>query len=234
MRWLAFLFLLQTFEVASVKPSPPATGDTININLGTVRNNEVTLGNARLFDCIKFGWSLASDQQLEGPDWAKDKAIRFDVVAKGTPGATREQMLAMTRQLLTERFGLQMHAEQKKISHYVLSVGKGGSKLHEVDGNSTAPRQNFFGKIRNPAMTMQNLALILSRYTGDMVLDKTGLKGFYEVNLDWTPESAKPDTDTGPSLFTALPEQLGLRLERSKDAVEVWVIDSALKTPVAN
>jgi uncharacterized protein (TIGR03435 family) len=221
------------FDVASVKPSPPPAGDLININLGSARNGEVTLGNARLADCIKFAWTLASDAQLAGPDWIKDKAIRFDVVAKAPRATPRDSLLLMLRQLLKERFQLTMHTQQRKIPHYVLGLAKTGSKLHEVEPPQTATLSSRgMGLIQNPAMPMQTLALLLSRQTGDMVLDRTGLNGFYEVKLEWTPENSA--TETGPSLFTAVREQLGLQLENRKDPVNVYVVDSALKSPVAN
>src|SRR5450432_350289 len=74
-----------SFDVASLKPSPPASGDTININLGGIRNGEVTLGNASLVDCVKFAYGLVSNEQVAGPDWIKSKMVRFDVVAKSAP-----------------------------------------------------------------------------------------------------------------------------------------------------
>src|SRR6516162_2114700 len=98
------------FDVASLKPSPPPEGDTININLGRVRNGEVTLANATLTDCVKFAWELAGDEQVDGPDWIKGRtALRFDVIAKAPAATPRDQLLLMLRTLLKERFHLEMH-----------------------------------------------------------------------------------------------------------------------------
>src|SRR5436190_9911091 len=79
------------FEVAMVRPVDLSTlGDAISMNLGTVRREEVTFGNATLNDCIRFAYNMASDAQIAGPDWIKSKQFLYDVVAKGTPGASRE------------------------------------------------------------------------------------------------------------------------------------------------
>ena len=105
------------FEVASVKPVDLSKlGDAIFMNLGTVRREEVTFGNATLNDCIRFAYNMASDAQIAGPDWIKSKQFLYDVVAKGTPGASREQLQAMMQALLAERFKLVTHREQKEMS----------------------------------------------------------------------------------------------------------------------
>src|SRR3954453_6720087 len=72
----------QTFDVASLKPSAPPAGDLISINLGRIANGEVTLSNARLSDCLKFAFGFTTDEQIAGPDWIKNKEVRFDIIAK--------------------------------------------------------------------------------------------------------------------------------------------------------
>jgi uncharacterized protein (TIGR03435 family) len=227
-----------SFDVASLKPSPPATGDTININLGGIRNGELTLGNASLVDCVKFAYGLVSNEQVAGPDWIKSKMVRFDVVAKSAPTTPREQSLLMLRTLLTERFGLMTHTEKRSFAHYALIVGKGGSKLHEVEPDLNNSHMLYrLGSLTHNRISMQTLAMMLSRQMGELVLDETGLKGVYELKLEWTPEVAHATADlpeSGPTIFTALQEQLGLKLEGRKDAVDVLVIDHAEKTPIAN
>jgi len=227
-----------SFDVASLKPSPPPPGDTYNANLGSIRNGEVALTNATLVDCIKFAYGLVSDEQMDGPDWVKSKKVRFDVLAKAPPSTPRDQLLLMLRTLLNERFHLAMHAERRAFAHYALVVGKNGPKLHEVPRDpSTSHMAYRYGNLTHTQISMQTLALLLSRQTGEMVLDETGLKGVYELKLEWTPEPTRgiPDPpENGPSLFTAVQEQLGLKLEARKDAVEVLVIDHADQTPVEN
>src|SRR5579864_1012743 len=78
-----------SFDVASVKPSPPPEGDLYRANLGTAFHGEVLLTNATLSDCVKFAYGLSNDMQLEGPGWITDKSIRFDVQAKAPPDTPR-------------------------------------------------------------------------------------------------------------------------------------------------
>jgi uncharacterized protein (TIGR03435 family) len=228
-----------SFDVASLKPSPPPETDTININLGRIRNGEVTLGNATLTDCVKFAWELAGDEQVDGPDWIKGRgALRFDVIAKAAPSVPRDQLLLMLRTLLKERFHLEMHTEQRRFGHYALVVAKDGFKLKDAAAGPQAPPAVYaLGRLTRPEISMQTLALLLSRQTRELVLDQTGLKGFYQLDLRWTPESqpgAPEPPENGPSLFTALQQQAGLRLEGRKDGVEVLVIDRADRVPEGN
>jgi uncharacterized protein (TIGR03435 family) len=228
----AAAFAQPSFDVASVKPSAPVV-DLYNANLGTIRPGEVTLGNATLTDCIKFAYGLVSDDQVSGPDWIKSRGVRYDIIAKAPPSTPRDQLLMMLRGLLTERFHLAFHTEQRAFAHLALSVAKGGPKMKEVQFDTAAPRMSYrLGHIIHPQISMYTLALLLSRQTRTMVLDQTGLKGLFQIDLQWTPEGA--DTDTGPSLFTAIQQQLGLRLEGRKDPIDVMVVDGADRVPVEN
>lgn len=116
------------FEVATVKQSPPATGDSIVINLGTVQNGKVTLTNTTLSECVRFAYGLVSEDQISGPDWIKFREVRFDIVAQAPPNTPREQLLLMLQALLAERVKLAIHHEQKELSFLALTVGKNGSK----------------------------------------------------------------------------------------------------------
>jgi uncharacterized protein (TIGR03435 family) len=227
-----------SFDVASLKPSPPPPGNTYNANLGSIRNGEVALTNATLVDCIKFAYGLVSDEQMAGPDWVKSKSFRFDVLAKAPPATSRDQLLLMLRALLTERFHLAMHSERRAFPHYALMIGKSGPKLHEVPRDPSASHMLYrIGSLTHNQISMPTLALLLSRQMGELVLDETGLNAVYELKLEWTPEVSRnvPDPpEQGPSIFTALQEQLGLKLEARKDAVEVLVIDHADERPVEN
>lgn len=150
------------FEVATVKSSPPPEGDSININLGTVRNGQLTLTNATLSDCIRFAYGLVSDAQIAGPDWVKSKAVRFDIVAKVPPDTPRDQFPLMLRPLLAERLKLAFHYEPREMSFLALVVGKNGPKLQPAKAprlcragsrwpaGSAAPDVNATS--RNPAL----------------------------------------------------------------------------------
>src|SRR6185312_74695 len=90
----------QEFEVASVKPVDLSTlGDAISMNIGTVRHEEVTFGNATLNDCIRFAYGMGSDAQITGPDWIKSKQFLYDIAAKGRPDVSREQLQEMMQTL---------------------------------------------------------------------------------------------------------------------------------------
>ena len=228
-----------TFDVASLKPSPPVPlGQNYNANLGTARLGEVALTNTTLVECIKFAYGLASDEQVSGPDWTKSKEVRFDVLAKAPPSTPRDQLLLMLRSLLAERFHLAMHSQRRAFFHYALVVGKNGPKLHEVTPDPLNSRMTYrIGSITHSQISMPTLAMPLSRQMRELVLDQTGLKGVYELKLQWIPETTPGASDapeSGPTIFTAVQDQLGLKLEPRKDAVEVLVIDYADSVPVEN
>src|ERR1051325_3575066 len=99
------------FDVATVKRSPPPSGNTIDINLGAARNGKVTLGNATLADCIKFAYGLSAASQLTGPDWI-NSLPRFDIVGQAPPDTPRDRLLLMLQTLLADRVKLRIHKEQ--------------------------------------------------------------------------------------------------------------------------
>lgn len=223
------------FEVATVKSSPPLAGDRIDINLGRVLNGTVTFTNASLSDCLKFAYGIVSDEQLQGPDWIKSKQVRFDIVAKAQPGTPRDQLMLMVQALLSERLKLVLHREQKQLSYLALTVGKNGPGMKDSKGQGGNPSQR--GRIDAQQMTMPLLATLLSRFERQTVVDMTGLKGTYELQLVWSPDlgnQAGAEPASGPSLFAAVQEQLGLKLESRKGPLEVLVVDSAGKTPLEN
>jgi uncharacterized protein (TIGR03435 family) len=227
----------QSFEVASVKIAPVLNGDLYRNNLGAVQHDTVTFTNASLADCIRFAYGLTSDAQLAGPDWIKSKEVRYDIVAKTLPDTPPEQVLRMMQALLAERFKLALHPENRELAYYALVIAKGGSKMREAtDAPASAPT-GVQGQLRiiSNRMPMSRVATLLSRYMRACVVDQTGLKGPFEVNLVWTPDDRPvPDEERGPSVFTAVREQLGLRLESHKGPMEVLIVDHAEKTPTEN
>jgi uncharacterized protein (TIGR03435 family) len=154
----------------------------------------------------------------------------------------------MLRKLLADRFKLTFHREQKDFSIYALTIAKGGSKLRESTAPPDEPSQLinrvFPGRIQLPARnaTMAQFVSMMQRAVLDRpVVDRTGLGGKYDFDLEWTPDEtqfdgqgppASPDS-TAPDLFAALQRQLGLRLEATKGPVEVLVIDK-VERPTAN
>jgi uncharacterized protein (TIGR03435 family) len=228
------------FDVASVKPSPPPEGDLININLGGASHGVVTLANTTLSECIRYAYGLANEDQVSGPDWIRDRHIRFDITAKAPPATPPDQLLAMMQTLLAQRFHLVLHREPRRIAHFELAVAKNGPRLPAVPDDGRSVRR-YYGKNRlsYTHVSMDRFAVLLSRVLGQPVFDKTGLSGAFDVELDWQPDDAAPapgETESGPrpDIFAAIQQQLGLKLEASKQPVEVLVVDSAEKVPVAN
>jgi len=226
------------FDVASVKAVDVSKlGDAISMNIGTVRREEVTFGNATLNDCIRFAYGMASDAQIAGPDWIKSMKYLYDIVAKGAAGSSREQLQSMTQTLLAERFRLVTHREQKEMSHLALVLAKNGPKIKPVKEVPDGFRGTTYGGRINSILPMPMLAYLLSRFeTERPIIDSTGLNGMYEVKLEWTlaRQGQNADNAPGPSLFTAIDEQLGLKLEARKGPVEILVVDSAEKVPTEN
>jgi uncharacterized protein (TIGR03435 family) len=219
------------FDVATVKPSPPPEGDLININPGSFRNGRLIFVNASLSDCLKLAWGLVSDEQLSGPDWIKSKSVRFDIVAVPPPNTSAEEIPAMLQTLLAERLKLVVHHEQKVTRWLALVVAKNGPKMERPKPDAPYASQLWLGRIIGSNMTMLSLARFISRSERNTVLDQTGLTGAWSVRLEWSPPDASA---TGPSIFTAVEEQLGLRLESRRGPLDVLVVDHADQTPSEN
>jgi len=225
------------FDVATVKRSRPPEGNTININLGRIVNGKVELTNASLSDCINFAYGIVAESQLAGPDWIKSRTeVRFDIVAQALADTPREGLLLMLQSLLTERLRLVLHREQRELPFLALVAAKNGPKLQPSRVDAAQPTGvQVAGRIASPRMAMALLTTLLSRFERQTVLDRTGLEGWFDVRLEWTPAGPDGTVDAErPTLFTAIQEQLGLRLESRKGPVEVLVVDSAEKFPTEN
>jgi uncharacterized protein (TIGR03435 family) len=214
------------FEVASVKlSSDPSSGSSgINSGHGRIKATNVTAKR-----CIMGAFGLGPNQIAGGPDWLDSD--RFDIEAKSDrPEDGDSALMAMLQTLLAERFKLTFHRETRTISAYVLELAKNGPKLEKAE-EEQARTNNGRGLIEARTITMGRFAEVLSRQMDLPVVDTTGLKGAFNLKLEWTPESAKPDAaiDSGLSIFTAIQEQLGLRLQSRKTPVETLVIDHAEK-----
>jgi len=240
------------YEVATVKLSPPVPlGTPLPINLGSVNNGTAMLTNATLSECLQFAYGIVSEAQVAGPDWIKSRDVRFDIVAKSPPDTPRDQARLMMQNLLIERLKLSVHHEPREMPFLALVVSKDGPKLPPAK-TGTPPAQipaQLPGRLLHPQMTMAILATLLSRFERQLVMDMTGLTGPFSVDLTWIPDALRnrvsqdgaaplingqPINVDGPSLPTALQEQLGLRLESRKGPVDVLVVDHAEKVPVDN
>lgn len=226
------------FDVASVKAVPFTPGD-YRANLGAAVHGEVTLTNATLSECLRYAFAINNDDQIAGPDWIKSREFRFNIVAKASPETPTAELRAMLQTLLMERFKIGMHRANTEHAFLALVMGKTGSKLREaVDSGNTKGDRQIMGSIISSHLSMEQLVTLLSRFMHQPVLDMTGLKGQFQVKLEWTPESLQApvgdDPAARPSIYAAVQEQLGLVLDRRKGPLEVIVVDHADKTLVEN
>ena len=232
------------FDVASLKPVVLDGIDTYTANLGTYRNGVVTLTNTTLAECIRFAYDITADDLLTGPEWIKNKAVRFDILAKTAPDTTRGQALLMLRTLLEDRFKLELRREPRVLSYYALTAPNGVGKLQPAQDPPPAGGNSLgLGRIHHKSISMLLLATLISRFTRTPVLDQTGIPGLFEVTLEWARDNGMPPATApsaaaseldGPSISEAVQKQLGLKLEKRKGPVDVLVVEHAEKTPLAN
>jgi uncharacterized protein (TIGR03435 family) len=197
--------------------------------------DSLTIQGSSLRDCIQLAYEMPATQ-VTGPDWLGD--VRLDIVAKAAGPVDEKQLHLMLRTLLGERLGVKAHVERKEIPVYALTIAKGGPKFSE----STTEGPPIFGKGKDgPNMqrvSMSDLAMALSQPFGRPVVDATGLKGRYDIHMNMTSYVAdgNPATpmDAATIMITALQEQMGLKVEARKDAVDVLMVDHAEKTPTEN
>jgi uncharacterized protein (TIGR03435 family) len=219
----------QRFEVASVKPSSadPSSSSGIKTGHGRLDANNVTLQR-----CIIGAYGVGPHQISGGPDWLESD--RFEISAKADrPIDDDAVLMVMLQSLLAERFKVVLHRETKTISAFVLEVARNGPKLEKAEageaGTSTSTSNTGVTIVAHNT-DMDSFARILSRKTDLPVVNHTGLDGVFNFKLHWTPDSAKPLNDgtvEEASVFTAIQEQLGLRLRSRKAPVEILVIDHA-------
>jgi uncharacterized protein (TIGR03435 family) len=236
--WAAAAMAQPAFDVASVKPDGSVRPDgLLDINLGRALHGVVTLTNTTLSECIRYAYGLTNEEQIAGPDWIRQRSIRFSIEAKTSPETPAEQRQLMLQALLKERFHLELHREPRKIAHYELTVAKGGPRMEESREEGSMQRVDYgLGRLAYKRVPVEQLVVLLSRQMKQPVFDRTGLKGAYDIDLRWTPDDTAPASDSTalPDVFTAVRQQLGLRLELSKDPLEVLVVDRAEKVPAAN
>jgi len=187
---------------------------------------------------IEQAYGIKGFQLVGRPSWLSTE--RFDIEAKAASRAGYDECKVMLQHLLEDRFKLQTHREVRQLPVYRLTVARNGPKLRKLQPDAQQGVKTFntmAGELSVYATSMPQLVRMLSM-TGELdnqVLDSTGLDGIYEFTLKWTPAAmAGPDSPEGPSLFTALQEQLGLRLEAGRGDVEVLVIDHVEKVPTEN
>lgn len=213
------------FEVASIRRNLSG-GMNTQINLSPGR---LTVTNGSLKTLIRNAYGILSFQLTGEPRWLD--ADMYDIVATtGTGGKiSQDQFQLLLQSLLADRFRLRVHWETRETSVYALLPDKNGPKLKPGSAAGEAGINTAKGLARvhmqGTAEPISILASNLGNQLGRFVLDKTGLPGVYDWVLEWSPEPAVDATL--PSLFVALREQLGLRLEGQKGPMQMLVIDNA-------
>jgi uncharacterized protein (TIGR03435 family) len=216
------------FEVASARLVPSGTGLT---SIGPYGKGRFTASNVSLEILIAMAFGVSSSQVVGGPGWMGSE--RYDVTAKpeAEVSLTYEELKPRLQQLLAQRFKLAVHRETKDARGYALVTTKSGPKLKQAasdaQGGFILPRG-----LRNPSATMDLLASMLARPLGCPVVNKTGIQGNFEIVLNYAPEGVAGSSL--PSIFTAVREQLGLKLEAQTVPLETLVIDQVERVPAEN
>jgi len=249
------------FDVASVKQNKDGGPSSVRVLPGGM----LTVTNNNLRNIIRNAWNITNDQIVGGPDWLDSD--RFDITAKASQPFGQDQARAMLQALLADRFGLATHNETRELPVYLLVLARkdgalgpqmkkadvdcaalfasvaAGGKMPERLPNGNLPcgisvRLNQGqGVVTGNGVAMEQLARNLVGGVGRIVVDKTGLAGYYDINVTFAadgppsagaPAAPAPDPG-GASLFTAMQEQLGLKLEPGRAPISVLVIDRATR-----
>ena len=235
------------FEVASIKPNH--SGDRFP-SLGPTTGGKFNVKNATVMFLLHTAYRLDEFRIAGLPAWANTE--RFDITAKAADGnATPDQIRQMIQTLLQHRFQMTVHREDREQQRYALVVAKNGPKLQKAKSDTCADNgtpNNPCGGFRiykrsqmwGNTVTMAQFAAELTYMMERLVVDKTGIPGLFDIRVEWTPEQfgAEPGDavradEPNPTLFTAVQEQLGLRMQSEKGPVEVLVVDK-LSRPVEN
>jgi uncharacterized protein (TIGR03435 family) len=219
------------FQVATIKPSTPEESRTTQI-----RGNRFATTDTSIVDLIKYAYGLHDEEIAGGPKWLATQ--KFDLMCDPET-ATRpssDQFKKMVQDLLADRFHMATHRETRELSVFAIVPAKAGPKLHTTTSPPDGPPVVGYapGQLAVGNATMADFAKFLQRFVTDRpVLDETGIAGKYDLTLRWTPDDSQPgasrqaEDNSGslPGFFTAIQEQLGLKLQEEKHPAEVLVID---------
>lgn len=223
-----------TFEVATVRPS----GSDITTRHFTIEGRRFLTFHTSLADLIQFAYGMHPSQLVGGPGWLDSS--RFDVVglASGDGQPAEQEWMKMMANLLAERFQVRFHSEKRELLVYALTVDRDGPRLEPSDGTSdTLPNIGFRGRGQLVARnaSLNDLAWELQSAVLDRpVVDQSGLGKRFHFTLSWTPDEfqtpalageARTAAEIAPNLFTAIRQQLGLRLTATKSNVDVMVLE---------
>jgi uncharacterized protein (TIGR03435 family) len=225
------------WEVVTVKfADPNATNAGFNVH-----GHEIAIERKTVEAMLVYGYGVHKRQLTDAPDWTRTELWNAQGLANVPGQPTHRQMQSLVRKLLEERFGLKLHREQREMPVFALTVAKSGPRMEkstgDPNGSSNESDNENGGQV---TMRVQNFsmgeltAILMGLFLDRPAVDQTRLNGRYDFQLKWTwdmtPESA---LDAPPGLFTAIQEQLGLKLEPVKAPVDVLVVDK-VERPGAN
>lgn len=230
------------FEVVSIKPTGQPAGLGLNVT-----STELRAGSISLAGLITFTFELHPTQVSGLPGWAETEG--YQIIAKLPPGGEPSdvQIRTMLKSLMQSRFGLSFHTEKRELSAYTISIGKNGPAGINMVKNTTNGQRvgaQGLGRTLFSGITMADFAAQLQlRVLDRPVIDRTGLTDRYDFTLNWRPDefqfprasaaqranAVAAGADALPDLFTAVQEQLGLKLDATKAVTEVLVIDKVSK-----
>ncbi len=227
-----------SFEVVAIRPyvapvAPAANGNKRMVGgmRMTFSGPRATADGATLRSLVIFAYGL-KDYEIAESGWPSWSSQRFYVAAKaeGSAALRPDEFRVLFQELLRDRFELKFHRETKEMSGFLLTVAKGGPKM-QLSASDTGPTMSTGGSDHPEqtfaAWTMDQFARQLTFHVHEPVLDGTGLTGRYDFKLTWS-----DDNSAYPGFLNALQEQLGLKLERRKERIQVFVVDGASKPSV--
>ena len=221
-----------TFQIATIKPSRPDEAKRM-----MTRGSQFLTNGTSVVDLLKYAYSLHEQEIAGGPEWLKTE--KFDVVADAETQSkpSSDEYKRMVQELLRRRFRLGAHNETRELSVFEIVPAKGGPKLQNSKWpDNRVPTAGYApGQLSAANATVADFATFLQRFVTDRpVVDESGIKGKFDLTLRWTPEDTGPiersqDVDANsslPGIFTAIQEQLGLKLQLAKRPTPVFVIDT--------
>ncbi|MGA8938977.1 MAG: TIGR03435 family protein [Acidobacteriaceae bacterium] len=226
------------YEVATIKPSKPdEQGEGFNL-----RGQHIVVTNMSARELILLAYNLHPKQISDAPSWLAEVHYDMEILPDHDGLPSLEQARGIVRKLLADRFAFKFHDETRDMPAYVLTVAKTGSKLMKSGADPKSPpgMGGPPGRIMMRNGSMEEFAQLMQGTMDRPVIDQTGLKDRYDLKLNWTPDASQyggripppNNADNGlnadpfPPLFTAIQEQLGLRLVATKAPVKIMVIDN--------
>jgi len=216
-------------EVASIKPSSNTVAES---NMDS-SHGRLTATNITVRELIRFAYALRDEQIAQAPRWIDSERLDIDVKTASADSGNLDDERALVRELLADRFRLTTHRDSKEMAIYALVVDKNGPKL-KAHSDAVEKIRGGCGRLVGRRVTADGIASMLSRQLQREVSNQTGLTGEYDFQLGFTPDSgpcrataddANCSAVDAPSIFTAVEQQLGLKLKPSKGPVELLVID---------